>query len=46
MAVNFNIVPLALLELDDPWSVIRAQIPTALFLLAFNTLTLYLLIYR
>ncbi len=46
MAANFNIVPVALLELDDPWSVIRAQIPTALFLLAFNLLALYLLAFR
>jgi len=46
MAANFNIVPVALLELDDPWAVIRAQVPTALVLLAFNILTLYLLVFR
>jgi uncharacterized membrane protein len=43
MAANFNIVPVALLELGDDWAVIRAQWPTALALLAFNLLALYLL---
>ncbi len=43
MAANFNIVPVALLELRDSWSVIRAQWPTALPLLGFNLLALYLL---
>ncbi|MGH8030162.1 MAG: DUF979 domain-containing protein [Arenimonas sp.] len=36
MAANFNIVPAALLELDDPNGVIRVQIATALPLLAVN----------
>jgi uncharacterized membrane protein len=36
MAANFNIVPAALLELRDPNGVIRAQWPTALWLLAIN----------
>ncbi|MBA3897070.1 MAG: DUF979 domain-containing protein [Sphingomonadaceae bacterium] len=36
MAANFNIVPVALLELKDRNAVIRAQIPTALPLLAVN----------
>ncbi len=36
MAANFNLVPAALLELKDPYGVIRAQIWTALPLLAFN----------
>ena len=30
MAANFNIVPAALLELQDKNAVIRAQVPTAL----------------
>ncbi len=34
MAANFNIVPAALLELDDKNAVIRAQVPTALAILA------------
>ena len=34
MAANFNLVPAALLELKDPYAVIKAQIPTALVLLA------------
>jgi len=36
MAANFNIVPAALLELRDRYGVIRAQIPTALLVLAAN----------
>ncbi len=36
MAANFNLVPAALLELKDKNAVIRAQIPTALPLLAVN----------
>jgi uncharacterized membrane protein len=36
MAANFNIVPAALLELRDRHGVIRAQVPTALLLLAAN----------
>ena len=41
MAANFNIVPAALLELDDPHAVIRAQLPTALVLLATNLALMY-----
>ena len=37
MAANFNLVPAALLELKDRYGVIRAQLPTALPLLVFNT---------
>jgi len=36
MAANFNIVPAVLLELPDPYGVIRAQWPTALALLVVN----------
>ena len=43
MAANFNIVPAALLDLPDKNAVIRAQIPTALPLLAANILLLYFL---
>jgi uncharacterized membrane protein len=46
MAANFNIVPAALLELPDRDAVIKAQIPTALVLLAGNTLLMYLVVYR
>jgi len=42
MAANFNLVPAALLELKDQYGVIRAQIPTALPLLAANIAILYL----
>ena len=41
MAANFNIVPAALLELRSQYAVIRAQVPTALLLLAANILILY-----
>jgi uncharacterized membrane protein len=46
MAANFNIVPAALLELDDPNGVIRAQVPTALALLAVNLALMYWLAFR
>ncbi|GAA3693994.1 DUF979 domain-containing protein [Sphingomonas cynarae] len=44
MAANFNLVPAALLDLKDRYGVIRAQVPTALPLLAFNMLLLYVMI--
>lgn len=43
MAANFNIVPAALLELPDKNAVIRAQIPSALPILAANIVLLYFL---
>ena len=44
MAANFNLVPAALLDLKDRSGVIKAQIPTALPLLAFNLVLLWLVI--
>ncbi|GAB2623135.1 DUF979 domain-containing protein [Novilysobacter erysipheiresistens] len=41
MAANFNLVPAALLELDDPNAVIRAQFPTAIPLLLVNLVLMY-----
>ncbi len=41
MAANFNLVPAALLDLKSPNAVIRAQVPTALPLLAFNIVLLW-----
>lgn len=41
MAANFNLIPAALLELDDPNAVIRAQFPTAIPLLLVNLLLMY-----
>jgi len=38
MAANYNLVPVALLGLDDRYAVIKAQVGTALPLLIFNTL--------
>lgn len=46
MAANFNLVPAALLELRDPYAVIRVQIPTALMLLAANVALMYLIVFR
>ncbi|WP_199544723.1 DUF979 domain-containing protein [Paraburkholderia kururiensis] len=40
MAANFNIVPAALLELQDKNAVIRVQVPTALGILAANIVLL------
>ena len=42
MAANFNLVPAALLELKNPYGVIRAQIGTAVPLLAVNIVFIYL----
>jgi len=41
MAANYNLVPAALLELRDPYAVIRVQVPTALCLLGANCVLMY-----
>lgn len=46
MAANFNIVPAALLELRDNHAVIKAQVPTALALLAANIGIMYAVVFR
>jgi uncharacterized membrane protein len=46
MAANFNIVPVALLELPDRYAVIKVQVPTALIMLLGNTLLMYFLAFR
>jgi uncharacterized membrane protein len=46
MAANFNIVPVALLELPDQYAVIKAQLPTALLMLAANIVIMYLFVYH
>ncbi len=46
MAANFNLVPAMLLELEDPHAVIKAQLPFAGTIFAFNLLTMYALVYR
>jgi uncharacterized membrane protein len=46
MAANFNMVPAALLELKDRNGVIKAQVGTALPLLACNILLIYVLAFR
>ncbi|WP_245156314.1 5-oxoproline transporter, DUF979 family subunit [Agrilutibacter solisilvae] len=46
MAANFNLVPAALLELKDPYGVIRAQWMTGLVLLACNVVLMYVIVFR
>jgi uncharacterized membrane protein len=46
MAANFNIVPAALLELKDRNAVVKAQVGTALPLLACNLLLVYWLAFK
>lgn len=46
MAANFNIVPVALLELPNQSDVIRAQWKTGAILLAVNLILMYLLVFR
>jgi uncharacterized membrane protein len=43
MAANFNIVPAALLDLKDRNAVVKAQVPTALPLLAVNIALIWFL---
>jgi uncharacterized membrane protein len=43
MAANFNIVPAALLEMDDRYGAIKAQLPTAVPLLVANIALMYFL---
>ena len=44
MAANFNLMPAALLDLKDRYGVIRAQLPTAIPLLALNAALLYAMV--
>ncbi len=46
MAANFNIIPAALLNLDDKYKVIKVQIPTAVILLTFNILLMYWVVFN
>lgn len=46
MAANFNLVPAALLELKDPYGVIRAQWKTGAALLACNIVLMYFIVFR
>ena len=41
MAANFNLVPAALLEMKDQYGPIKAQVPTAVPLLACNIVLMY-----
>jgi uncharacterized membrane protein len=46
MAANFNLVPAALLELKDPYGVIRAQWRTGALLLLCNIVLMYAIVFR
>lgn len=46
MAANFNLVPAALLELKDQYRVVKIQVGTALPLLAFNILLIWIAAFR
>ena len=46
MAADFNLVPAALLELRSPYGVIRAQLGSAMAILAANVMLMYLLVFR
>jgi uncharacterized membrane protein len=45
MAANFNLVPVALLGIEDRYAVIKAQIPTAILLLFTNTVLMYVFVF-
>jgi uncharacterized membrane protein len=46
LAANFNLVPARLLELEDRYAVIKAQIPTATLLLMVNLGLIYVFAFR
>ncbi len=46
MAANFNLVPAMLLDLDDKYAVIKAQLPIAGAVFVFNLLMMWALVYR
>jgi uncharacterized membrane protein len=46
MAANYNIVPVALLELPDQNAVVKVQVATAIPLLIVNTLFMYAFAFR
>lgn len=46
MAANFNIVPVAVLELPDKYAVIKVQAPTAFVLLAANTILMAVFVFH
>ena len=44
MAANFNIVPVAMLEMKDKYGVIKNQLPIALFMLIFQIV--YMILFK
>lgn len=46
MAVNYNLVPAALLGLKNRYGVIAVQIPTAILLLMVNMVLMYVVVFR
>ena len=45
MAANFNLVPIALLGIQDRYAIIKAQLPTAFLLLITNTVLMYVFVF-
>ncbi|MEG0541909.1 MAG: DUF979 family protein, partial [Angelakisella sp.] len=43
MAANFNIMPAALLETNDKYSIIKSQLPVALTMLVIHIILMYVL---
>lgn len=46
MAANFNILPAALLETKNKYTVILLQLPMALFMLAVHIVLMYFLAFK
>lgn len=46
MAANFNILPAALLETKNKYTVILSQLPMALFMLAMHIVLMYFLAFK
>ena len=44
MVANFNIVPVAMLEMKDKYGVIKNQLPIALFMLIFQIV--YMILFK
>ena len=44
MAANFNIVPVAILEMDDEYGIIKKQIVPAFIMLAFQIVLMICLV--
>ena len=43
MAANYNVVPVAILEMKDSYGVIKKQIPVAVIMLMFHIILMYII---